>query len=545
MIFLLIPVYCIAGVLLAMFPKWHMDDAYISFRYAAHFAAHAGLTFNPGVTPPVEGYTGVLWTVLMGEIIRAGFSPLKASHGIGVAAFFGALTLLAYLLQRMRFTRLTIAACLMIYATAPIFYVHALSGLETSLYVFIVTACFFAFWEILQRPAPSWRWPVLFVFLSAASFTRPEGVLLMLLIATGTVLFLLRRAPGPALGFIVLSAALLIAPQAVYVFWKFHYYGYLLPNTFYAKKFSGVVSPEAAIGMSKMLTKYFVYPWSFIVLTFLYKPAEFKAQLKHVLAQRGEVAPFMTTLGLFIGVTFVQYSRSNLQMGLSHRFFAPFFPLLLVITAYGLEPSISLWRKWRAEAPRVWQRFVAAGIILTLTQAGVLAFAYQRERLYYQTYMDWLNQTHVRAGKLLHQILPTTAWLATINDAGACPYYSDLRVVDFGRLCDAYLAHHGNLSDSEKADYLFSFRPAAVMITNGYYGDETPSFFTQDPRYAGYTLVHRYGRELFPSEYLYLRKDVLGDVCKIVRRPDVSTETRAHTGDLIGLCQREPPSSAS
>ncbi len=47
-----------AVVALAWFPKWTVDDAYITYRYAENLALNGQLTWNPGLDP-VEGYTGV------------------------------------------------------------------------------------------------------------------------------------------------------------------------------------------------------------------------------------------------------------------------------------------------------------------------------------------------------------------------------------------------------------------------------------------------------------------------------------------------------
>ena len=43
--------------------RWTCDDAFITFRYAKHLARGDGLTFNPGESPPVEGFTNLGWTL--------------------------------------------------------------------------------------------------------------------------------------------------------------------------------------------------------------------------------------------------------------------------------------------------------------------------------------------------------------------------------------------------------------------------------------------------------------------------------------------------
>src|SRR5438094_320890 len=41
-----------------------VDDAYISFQYARHFAHGEGLVYNVGER--VEGYTNFLWVIMLG-----------------------------------------------------------------------------------------------------------------------------------------------------------------------------------------------------------------------------------------------------------------------------------------------------------------------------------------------------------------------------------------------------------------------------------------------------------------------------------------------
>src|SRR6185503_3325889 len=52
------------------------DDAFISFRYAGHFASGHGIVFNLGER--VEGYTNFLWVVVCAALYRIGVAP---EHG--------------------------------------------------------------------------------------------------------------------------------------------------------------------------------------------------------------------------------------------------------------------------------------------------------------------------------------------------------------------------------------------------------------------------------------------------------------------------------
>jgi arabinofuranosyltransferase len=53
------------------------DDAFISFRYARNLARGDGLVFNPGESPPVEGYSNLLWVLYL-----APFSALGLDLGL-------------------------------------------------------------------------------------------------------------------------------------------------------------------------------------------------------------------------------------------------------------------------------------------------------------------------------------------------------------------------------------------------------------------------------------------------------------------------------
>ncbi|MFQ5416191.1 MAG: hypothetical protein ACE5FL_03975 [Myxococcota bacterium] len=55
----------------AWLPRSQIDDAYISFRYAGNLVAGHGLVFNAGEY--VEGFTNLLWTLLIAAGIALGF----------------------------------------------------------------------------------------------------------------------------------------------------------------------------------------------------------------------------------------------------------------------------------------------------------------------------------------------------------------------------------------------------------------------------------------------------------------------------------------
>src|SRR5207249_10253554 len=59
-----------------------VDDAFISFRYAANLAGGRGLVFNEGER--VEGYTDFLWVVLLAACRFLGADIAAASQALGL-----------------------------------------------------------------------------------------------------------------------------------------------------------------------------------------------------------------------------------------------------------------------------------------------------------------------------------------------------------------------------------------------------------------------------------------------------------------------------
>ncbi|MCK4350948.1 MAG: hypothetical protein KAX13_08820, partial [Candidatus Krumholzibacteria bacterium] len=193
------------------FPRWVVDDAFILYRYAENLAEHGELNWNPD-EDPVEGYTGIALVTLISAAIKLGISPIAASHAIGIVFYFLGGILILLILRGFNIGSTT---ALVLYFTTPFMLSHVWSGLETTMFI---TAILFAVYTyILHRNK-------LFIFaLLLLSFTRPEGVLLSVLL-----LALYRPASKAAI-------AAYLAPCIVYFLWRWIYYGQLLPNTFYAK----------------------------------------------------------------------------------------------------------------------------------------------------------------------------------------------------------------------------------------------------------------------------------------------------------------------
>ena len=99
----LISAIALGGIARALTLAWICDDAFISLRYAANLVAGDGLVYNVGEY--VEGYTNLLWTLLIAafvaleKTIPAGYWVGRVT-GAALVAWGGTMIAIAVTLPR-------------------------------------------------------------------------------------------------------------------------------------------------------------------------------------------------------------------------------------------------------------------------------------------------------------------------------------------------------------------------------------------------------------------------------------------------------------
>ena len=203
-------------------PKPQIDDAYITYRYAANIVEGYGLVYNP--CEYVEGFTNLLWMLLVSGGLALGFEATATAHALGIAsgiAILAATFLYARAVLSTRSSAIAALATWVVAASIP-FALWSTSGMETPLFVATATATLAAH----ARNRMGWAT----VFVSLATLTRPEGGIV------AAVLFGFHMSSawrgGWRTWFYPLAYAVLLALLTVF---RLVYYGSPLPNTFYAK----------------------------------------------------------------------------------------------------------------------------------------------------------------------------------------------------------------------------------------------------------------------------------------------------------------------
>lgn len=244
---------------------FYIEDAGISFAYARNLASGEGLVSYPG-GERVEGYSNALWVFLLALLQLLGLNPWVGSKLLG--ALFIALSLpLAWGLAArallgggpwrpgQRESWALLAPLLL--ALSPQIAIWNASGLENSLFGLLLLGgawrtCVEAEAEAQgQRPA---HLAALLFFL--LSMTRPEALMyaaigLLGRLAAAARARSLRGLLGPLLAFLL--------PWLLYNAWRYAWFGWPYPNTYYGKLGAGTTFQPFAWDSRgwKQITDYF------------------------------------------------------------------------------------------------------------------------------------------------------------------------------------------------------------------------------------------------------------------------------------------------
>ena len=444
------------------------EDAFIGYRYVRHLVEGHGLRWNIG-EPPVEGYTDFLWLILLSGFMRLGAEvPLSAQL---LGTMFGAATVV-----------LTAAAARALYpppgrvwllppallALSGCFAAWAPSGMETSMFAFLVLAGFVLY--VVERSGES-RWPWSAVVLALAAMTRPEGVLVFVVTLAHRVWWHGRGEARAHLAWLLAFAV----PFGLYFAWRYHYYGFLLPNTFYAKVGT---TPDQVVRGVKYVGKFFIV----MGVPLLALPAFVLGRRSFVLSYAAALSAFYIVYVALVGGDYMAY----------FRFLVPVLPFLCLALPLTL---VAARRRWPRSAPAR-AAAVALLVVATLIPSANLE-ALPRDpppsgpflRAHHLPDSWYMKMRHVTAfprliserwyvnrfallGTWLERHLPREASFAYYA-MGVIGWTCDRAMLDMYGVNDVYIAHKTvatmgrGVAGHDKRDFLYVLRrePTYILLS--------------------------------------------------------------------------------
>jgi hypothetical protein len=438
-----------------------LDDAFITFRYSRHLAEGIGAVYNPGEY--VEGYTSLLWMLLssLALWLEAG------STGLLVIKLFSLSASLWILYRVWTFP----SPCesdppvrrywVLVLATQPVFILNCGDGMETPLFMLLLVECARAFQSEPGRNSGA----QVGLFTAAMVLTRPESLPLLVLLPA--LMGFAHRGQSEDkhevrrwLGAFLLAGLL---PVVCHEIWRLGYYGYPVPNTFYAKA-TGAQLVRLADGAQDVGRFLFDNPWRAPVAIWIALGLAGVASLRLTSRAEPRVMRFTLVLWLMLlfRLAFDLWSGSD-TMG-RHRFLAPLLVPLMILADEGAR---DIWRRTGANEGTG----VAAGTSAVIALVGLSLYFNVTGHLKHEVstadYRSGLKAAHMALGDWLRGRYPADTVLA-IGDAGAVPYFSRLTTIDLWGLNDAEIAHMPGEYGRKPSmpAYVFARKPGVVVLWN-------------------------------------------------------------------------------
>lgn len=540
-------------VLYAFIINYSADDGYIAFQYVKNLVNGHGLVYNVGER--VEGYNDFLWLVLLAglKLLLPGMGIPQIAQGVGVA--FGAATILlvsrfSWTMRREEFPLALLAGAFI--AVHSGFTAWSTAGLETPMFAFLIFAGAFAYIDFMQTNRRMWLVPVLFAL---STMTRMDGLLFFGLTgAHALVLGLLRKDKKVWLRLFVWGL-IFAAIYGPYFLWRYSYYGYLLPNIYYAK-----------VGASLLqFLRGLRYLWAYgkIYGLFVFAPILLAAIRRPRLIWRD----YFFLLVAFYTLYIVYVGGDGLAF---HRFVAYIAPFIYVLVQEGVIELVQWARRapfqlssWRLAAPAV--AFVAVSLFTTTRETALPMLFPDRYRwnepdssLSFpgvgsdHTYL-WFDNYFVDrlavAARWLEANSPPGATVAS-TPAGSIAYNMNLKVIDMLGLNDSHIARvpvknpGKGRAGHEKGDgnYVLSRAPEFILMGNVAVMPFPLDMDSIEQRLSLKSEHELWANPEFHAEYELVCVQIADQgVLKyftFFKRRDVALSVRLH--DTLGTCSEQP-----
>jgi len=230
--------------------RWLGDDIFIGLRYVQNFLDGNGLVYNKG--EKVEGFTDFLWIMLISFFSWMKCNPLTTVQTLGIVSAVGTLTIFSVIIYKIssRLAIFIIPFVTLALALNYDFNTWSTSGLESSFFSFLLSSSFYIYFfsAFLEKK----KLVLSGLFICLALLTRPD-TLLILFVANGLIVLyhLINKNSIPKIiSLLFLFNLSIIFIYIPYFIWRYNYYGFIFPNTYYDK-----------LGNESLFSKGFYYIW--------------------------------------------------------------------------------------------------------------------------------------------------------------------------------------------------------------------------------------------------------------------------------------------
>lgn len=435
----------IASIIISYKLRWLGDDIFIAFRYIQNFNEGNGWVYNPGER--VEGYTDFLWLLILSFFSWLKYDLETITQVLGIIFSAGTITIFSIIGYRVSSAGKKFIFPFMAFALMFNFdyNVWATSGLEVSFVTVLLSAGFYSFF--FSKLEHNKKLIVSGLFICLALMTRPDVMLILL--SANFLLALANISKGEKFSGIIKEQILFNLPILLiylpYFEWRYNYYGFIFPNTYYDK-----------LGYETAFPKGFYYIWLYVKchLTSLLASAAliipirlaFKGQWKKLFSDK-ELAPLLTSLFMVIVYLFFFVAKVGGDFMFA-RFIIPCVPFIYFIIFYTVYMKAARYANIIFAAillMSIPETFIRTNLFVETTAEGkekpLIHEGIADERYIYLYCMH--TEHNVSAGKELHELTKDINYKALIFGAQArFGYYANFKYCqEYFGLTDTLIAH--------------------------------------------------------------------------------------------------------
>jgi hypothetical protein len=396
-----------------------VDDAFISFRYAKNFVEGIGLTYNGGER--VEGYTNFLWVIILSIPYLFQLQCEIAAKILGI--FFSMAIVMLMYMQTIRNAGEKNFWCLMpviLLAANGSFALWALGGLETHLFTFLILLGSSLYIQNHRDTSSAKSYPFIFAL---SAMTRPEGLFVFATTILHKMTFERKKITIKEAGKDIFRFLIVFLP---YFLWRFYYYGYPFPNSYYAKVANNW--SQFLKGFEYVQIFYSSFGSIIFLLPILFILEYYK---------KFWTSYYLCLVGVYI--TYICYVGGDQLLLL--RFFVPMLPFIYILFADSLKKSyFYMVEKWSNSLHR--SLFLKAGSLLIFIFIVVCTirpsfYGHEYERILLEKKVE---KDRMIIGKWMKKNWPASTKIALVP-AGIIPFYSEFYSIDLVGINDTHIAH--------------------------------------------------------------------------------------------------------
>ncbi len=295
-----------------------VDDAFIFFRFAENLVSGYGFVWNMN-EPPVEGYSSFLYLVIL--LIPKLISIDIEFFAITINVLFTALTLyLTFKLYKLidhhnLSDHKPIYFAIIILSISPNYHYWAAAGMDTPFYSMFLVLTIYLFLKLPNNLQGSFIKGLSFGFLSMIRFEALPLFVVTFLYFLHKLRIVGTKDRNKNIFTFFLGFSLTFG---IYFIWRWNYFGYFLPNTYYAKTGGGWEQIKYGfIYISYSMKKFYSYMWILIIILLIgFIKWKFLTKEKLFLIVLSAVSLIST---IFIGGDYFPHSR----------FIVPIFPFFM------------------------------------------------------------------------------------------------------------------------------------------------------------------------------------------------------------------------